>query len=273
MKTKNNKTKDKWFGEKENQAFKDYYFNDSIPTDKKEELFNNILYPAYKYLALSIVGNGSWHIPLRLSVDDLMADVITFMHKQSPTYKEGRGKGSGAAISSYLHFIANRHVYMTWKYAKNRTIFESVSLDAPTDLNSDENIGNFGGANFSQDPDVYDLDSSDFINRLKPWWQDNQHELVKGPIVLPLYYVECLEIIQNGTNRDDFYQYKCSLAKKHNVSVSSVNRMVNVLFSVNSFLYEFYTENNKMPSAKYINDKLLYSNVNFRLKKYNRTII
>jgi len=83
-----------WWNTELDVAFDKYYdlgyYSGSVSMSEKEYLFSDILYPAFKVLASSIIVNNNWHEILHCSQDDLMNDVVAFAWSIGPTFKNTR---------------------------------------------------------------------------------------------------------------------------------------------------------------------------------------
>lgn len=255
MKVKKDKKKKQWWGPAHDKAFHDYYFNVDISAEEKEHIFNNILFPAYEILARNIVANNQWHIPLRITADDLMVNLIVFAHRTAPKYNADKN----TPPSSFLYLCMQRDCYNKWRNANKRMSkmmqeqsFNDESENAmdPTDLKSYQDFME----NPDNRPEHYSaVDDIEFQVEWKKWLRQWGGRVFEGRTteLKMLNYMLDLDFsgVEVGRHRGGIYNM---LAEKFKVSSPTLRLFISRMRLVSKDLYGYYYQNNKMPSPHQI---------------------
>jgi hypothetical protein len=255
--------KKKWWTTFHDDAFDDYYFNPRGLSDyDKEAIFTDVLYPAFKVLAFKITENNDWHVPMRISKEDLHEELVRFANAQAPTWTAA----GGAARSSYLNLIMNRHCYQTWRLAKNRTDKELI-----------ENLNDVDDASVTDTIAVSEYEStmsensligdSEYVELCINWWRTNVDVVLKdcsprsASIITKLLQTDLSKF---GAQKDISYKPSSrylnaiskicfgpdkSLKKKRERYLSQIRVAMNLWANLNQRLYKFYCEKNRMPKG------------------------
>lgn len=271
MSIKESKIKKHWWTEEHNKAFMKWTFDTTLSDYDRDKLFEDILYPVFTILARSIVQNSSWHIPMRITAEDLLFDIIAFMAEKAHTFKENGGVKGKINISSYLYFIANRYVYQKWRLAKARVNKEPISLNEETE-----------GVQFGESVADYKLEDSinqeinaEFYELLLDWWRDNINKLRGINYIVRDYGLLIINDIANeyeiqvGNAKLPFIDI---ISKKHNVVRGKISRAINVIRKINRTIYKYYIKNNEIPKADYINSFITKSKIATKQRIKNTNI-